>query len=112
MKIRTTKKEIMKGYKNIIVASYCDLAELLRFKEANFNTVGVYGWNADIYQIDNNTAICTGYRPFGNIENYDLNKKYNNQARKILYNANLSYKQREQKIDKLIEKFVKEIIGE
>lgn len=29
---------------------------------------GVYGWNADVYVIDYDTVIVTGYRPFGNMK--------------------------------------------
>ena len=40
----------------------------LTWREPNFYTVGVYGWNADVYVIDAYTVIVTGYRPFGNVE--------------------------------------------
>lgn len=58
----------MSAYRNVIKVGYCDLQDALKWREPNFYTVGVYGWNADVYVIDYDTVIVTGYRPFGNIE--------------------------------------------
>lgn len=66
MKTRTTKKAIMTSYRNVIKVGYCDLQQALKGLEPNYYTAGVYGWNADIYVIDNDTVLVTGYRPFGN----------------------------------------------
>lgn len=68
MKTKTTKKAIMNAYENVIKVGYCDLQDALKWREPNFYTAGVYGWNADVYVIDYDTVIVTGYRPFGNIE--------------------------------------------
>ena len=68
MKTKITKKAIMTTYPNVIKVGYCDLQDALKWREPNFYTAGVYGWNADVYVIDCDTVIVTGYRPFGNIE--------------------------------------------
>lgn len=68
MKTKITKKAIMGAYRNVIKVGYCDMQDALKWSEPNFCTVGVYGWNADVYVIDYDTVIVTGYRPFGNIE--------------------------------------------
>ena len=68
MKTQTTKKAIMSAFKNVIKVGYCDLQDALKWREPNFFTAGVYGWNSDVYVIDCNTVIVTGYRPFGNVE--------------------------------------------
>lgn len=68
MKAETTKKAIMSAFKNVIRVGYCDMQSALTWREPNFYTVGVYGWNADVYVIDDDTVIVTGYRPFGNVE--------------------------------------------
>ena len=68
MKTRITKKAIMNAYRNVIKVGYCDLQDALKWREPNFYTAGVYGWNADVYVIDYDTVIVTGYRPFGNVE--------------------------------------------
>ena len=68
MKTKTTKKAIMGAFDNVIKVGYCDMQDALKWREPNFYTAGVYGWNADVYVIDIDTVIVTGYRPFGNIE--------------------------------------------
>ena len=68
MKIQTTKKAIMNAYRNVIKVGYCDMQYALKWREPNFYTAGVYGWNADVYVIDYDTVIVTGYKPFGNME--------------------------------------------
>ena len=68
MKTKITKKAIMSAYRNVIKVGYCDLQDALKWREPNFYTAGVYGWNSDVYVIDWETVIVTGYRPFGNME--------------------------------------------
>lgn len=68
MKTKITKKAIMNAYRNVIKVGYCDMQDALKWREPNFYTAGVYGWNADVYVIDHDTVIVTGYRPFGNME--------------------------------------------
>ena len=68
MKTKTTKKAIMSAFENVIRVGYCDMQDALKWREPNFCTSGVFGWNADVYVIDYDTVIVTGYRPFGNME--------------------------------------------
>ena len=68
MKTRTTKKAIMSTYRNVIRVGYCDMQDALKWRVPNFYTAGLFGWNADVYVIDDDTVIVTGYRPFGNME--------------------------------------------
>ena len=68
MKTQTTKKAIMGAFDNVIRVGYCDMQDALKWREPNFYTAGIYGWNADVYVINSNTVIVTGYRPFGNVE--------------------------------------------
>lgn len=67
MKTRITAKAIRHGFKNVIEIGYCDLHYILHSIQPTYYTAGMYGWNADVYVIDSDTAIVTGYRPFGNI---------------------------------------------
>ena len=59
----------MSAFENVIKVDYCDMQDALKWREPNFYTAGAYGcWNADVYVIDHDTVIVTGYRPFGNVE--------------------------------------------
>ena len=112
MSIKTTKKEIERNFNNIIVVSYCELQDLLKFEWVDFHTCGVYGWNADAYKIDNQTVICTGYRPFGNIRPArEITKKYNNLAGDVL-SSKASYEEKRNKINNLLDEFIKVCLQE
>lgn len=112
MKVRVTQKQIKEGYDKILIVGYCDLYYLLRGLDPRYYTCGVYGWNSDIYHYDNRVAICTGYRPFGNVCTNDkgLNTKYNDKARKIYEDYNTPYQKRIDKINKLLDKYIKEVL--
>lgn len=111
MKVRVTKKQIQENYKTISVG-YCDLQFLLKCKEPTFYTCGIYGWNADIYLLDHNIALVTGYRPFGdyNASYTGICKKYDEKARKIYcnYKDYNEYEKKLKKLEKLLQKFVEE----
>lgn len=100
--MKVTRNELRKDYKNIIELGYCDLYWSLReYKKLGYNS-GVYGWNYDVYMIDYDTIIVTGYRPFGNIKpEYNIIKKYNKLDREL--------KTSKERIE-LISKFIKEVL--
>lgn len=83
MKIKVTKKAIMENFKTIISAGYCECDYLLKNTTPMYYTERVYGWNSDIYILDSDTVIVTGYRPFGTDSFRDLIKKYNSKAQEI-----------------------------
>lgn len=110
-KEKITKKQIMNGFKNIISCGYCEIQSLLQYKEANYYTTGTYGWNSDIYIINKDTAIVTGYRPFGNVEsNYNTNKKYDKKANEIMIQYPKKYEERKKELQQLLKQYVKETL--
>lgn len=111
MKIKITMKEIRENYPNIIQVGYCELQNLLRGKEPEYYTCGIYGWNADIYKIDNKTVIVTGYRPFGNIKtNYEINNKYDEKSYKT-WKFLGNYKDNLKKNSKILNNYIKELLN-
>ena len=64
MKYRAKQNETNRNCR-CLYAGYCDLQEELSILEPNAYTCGVYGWNADLYELPYNFVIVTGYRPFG-----------------------------------------------
>ena len=108
--MKLKRKQIKGMYKNIIKIGYCELSELLAYTKKMGYTAGIYGWNTDIFELDWNTVIVTGYRPFGNINpDYTIIKKYNEKARR-LKKQNIGYEQIKSKLDELIENFKNEVI--
>ncbi len=111
MKYRTTQKAIKEGYINKICVGYCNLQYLLGYENPVAYTARREGWAADIYDFGN-TAIITGYAPFGNIRpDYDICKKYENKAEKVRYDYSLSWEEQKEKLHQLINEFIKEVIN-
>lgn len=105
MKFKTTQKTIKENYAAIISIGYCDAWYLLHFENPIAFTSGVYGWNADIYDI-NNVAIVTGYRPFGNIHvDYDIIREYNNRAKTIISDNGVEYEKKKELVNDLLLEF-------
>lgn len=108
MKTKTTKKATEKRYDTIISIGYCNLQRLLQFKTPKSYTFSALGWDADIYDI-NGIAICTGYRPFGNIEaDYKTCQKYETKAEK-LRNSDIEIEKKRKQLDELIVEFIEEL---
>lgn len=109
MKYRTTKKEVNNGYINKICVGYCALQNLLNCVSPVAYTVRREGWAADIYEFGN-TAIITGYTPFGNIRPaYEVVKKYDEKAEKIRYNTKFDWNEQTKQLEKLLKEFIQEV---
>ena len=108
MKFKTTRKAIKANYGTILEVGYCDLCHLLRYRDADAYTCGVYGWNADIYDFGK-VVIVTGYRPFGNYSNYDLVREYELKARKITDDWDIDWETSKNEVNKLLDEFVNKV---
>lgn len=110
MKYRTTKKAVINGYSNVICVGYCNLQFLLNDISPVAYTARSEGWAADIYEINQNTAIVSGYVPFGNIKPpYELQRKYDNAAREVC--SKYSYIERKTHLQELLNGFLKEVLN-
>lgn len=110
MKVKTTQKAIKNRFKKIVSVGYADLQHLLSYESPIYYTIRREGWASDIYIFDD-IAISTGYAPFGNIKvKYDILKKYDSTAQKIVESWSMKYDTKVKKVNKLLEKFLKEEI--
>jgi hypothetical protein len=66
-KLKTTKKQIERNYR-IASIGYCEAQYLLKYKSPFAYSAGVYGWNADYYDVGG-VIIATGYRSLPNSKN-------------------------------------------
>lgn len=85
-KIKTTAKAIKERYRKCYSAGYGQLQFLLRYIEPLYYHDGVYGWDYDVYIIDD-VAIFTGYRyPSSGIKHipHEIAEKYDKYAKKII----------------------------
>ena len=110
-KEQLTRKQVEAMSDKIIRIGYCEMQGLLRCKTRKGYTAGVYGWSADIFNIDG-VVIVTGYRPFGNIQpDHELVKEYEKKAGEIIQYT-YEYGKIEQKLDELLKAFIKEVTAQ
>ena len=110
MKYRTTAKAVQQGYPNIISVGYCGAYHLLKGIEPKAYTCGVYGWNFDVYEIDWNTAVCTGYRGMPGHVEWDFTKAYEQKAIGIVYNRDLSWEDRTKKVESIRNEWIQKVL--
>lgn len=106
-----TKNDIKRQYRIIIRVGYCDLYHLTkRLRKVGYNA-GIYGWNYDVFELDYNTCIITGYRAFdkGTIRlSSDFIQYIENKTKKIIDNNYSNYDEQLEQIDLLKIEFLKE----
>lgn len=86
MKTKTTAKAIKENYKKCYSVGYCELQFLLSRIEPLYYHSSVYGWDYDVYII-NDVAIFTGYRyPSSGIKHipHEITGKYDKYAKNII----------------------------
>lgn len=104
-KIKITNKELKNMYNEIYIINDKTLCLYL---EARFFNCGIYGWNYDVYELDCDTCLITGYRNQTGIKiPYKLEEKYKKKIKK-LYNSDLEYNKKIEKNKKIIEKMILE----
>lgn len=91
MKVKVSGKKVKESYIKVFKAGYCELPFL---KNPRAYNSGIYGWNWDLYDNDEQTiAICSGYRnmPGKRIPD-DILKNYINACEVIRKTNYLDYK--------------------
>ena len=105
MSFKTTRKSIVNSTasKDLLSVGYCGLVTLLKNHSPIAYTCGVYGWNFDVYNVYGKT-ICTGYR---NMPGRKANSEavYEEKARAISDNYDLSWEERRDRIESLLKEF-------
>ena len=111
-KAEITRKWVASNY-TCYGTGYCDLQNLLYFQSPQLYTCGVYGWNFDVYTFGD-YAITTGYRSMIHHvdREYDLEREYEEKARQILHNRDLSYEDQEKQVNKLLKDFLEKVFND
>lgn len=109
MKYKTTRKDIKARYNKVLAIGYCNIQSLLKFCAPFAYCTRAEGWAADVYHINSNTAIATGYAPFGNVKpKYDLQRAYDTAAYQIISNYNIPQEEQEELVTMLLDEFAEE----
>lgn len=108
MAIKVTRKELENTFVNIYCVGYCELEYTLRYAKRLFYNYGYYGWNYDVYMVDADTVILTGYRgTFGKRIPVELAEKTEKKAQTICHDFHTA-SQRE-KITRLLNNMCKQL---
>lgn len=113
MKFKTTSRELKNSVPTsyLFKIGYCALQELFYCEQPIAYCSGTYGWNYDVYKIDN-VYITTGYRSMvGKYIPSELVKKYNDKASRIAYDINLTYDNKCEMLSDLIQEFKAELLN-
>ena len=108
MKLQTTNKQIKANFYKIIRIGYCDAQYLLAYKKPFAYTCGVYGWNADFYEIGN-ICISTGYRPIGEKVEYNLLQDIEKKAMNICLDRTLNKESKDMQLNLLIQELINSV---
>lgn len=114
LKVKVTDKEIRDGYFTIKVG-YCDAQNILTYQSARYYNYGVYGWRYDVYELDFNLAICTGYSPIKSIpekinrQAVEIIEKYDKKAGALRSSDYKNYANYRRAIERLYNKMVAEL---
>ena len=105
MKAKVTKAAVKNDFNSIISLGYCDIQYLTYFKRPFAYSCGVYGWSCDYYDIDG-ICLSTGYSPIGKNANYELMRKYEAKAQKLVTDYTINYDLKAKKVNKLLTEFI------
>lgn len=108
MKYKTTKKAIREMGDPVYCVGYANLQNLFRFVDPFAYSTRAEGWACDYYSVGN-VIISTGYSPIGRKTDYKLCREYDQKALVIWSNYNLTFEQQQEKVEALIEEFVKKL---
>lgn len=106
------KKEVLEKFNNVIEIGYCKAQHLLSYKNRlGYVTSRTYGWRADVYYINDNTVIVTGYAPFGNVSpSYALIENYEKLAVQTCY-GQYDYDTKSVTVNILLNRFVNDALA-
>ena len=112
MKLKTTRKEIKNKVASNYIwqVGYCDMQNLLYYKNAIAYTSGVYGWNFDLYEVDG-VYFTTGYRNMiGKQVDCELLRKYEEQANFVINTWGLyTPEEKKERVNDLLKEFIREL---
>ncbi len=105
MKAKVTKTAVKNSFNSILSLGYCDIDNLTRYKNPFAYSSGINGWACDYYDI-HGVCLSTGYSPIGENIDYNLMRKYEAKAQKIVIDYNINYDIKVKRVNKLLIEFI------
>lgn len=106
-KILTTRPKMQKAFSRIFQVGYCRLQSVLFEQSPRFYTKGQLGWNNDIYVLDCDTILVTGYRStFGTPLDPKKVSEFEGRAHQQLWESKEPYQTRYAKTREIYNEFL------
>lgn len=96
------------NYNNIYSIGYCNLQWLLKYIDPIAYSAGNGGWSCDYYEVEG-SIISTGYSPIGKSVPYELQREYDEKARKIACDYSLEWEEQKAQVGALLHEFMEKI---
>ena len=98
MKVKVSRKSVKDNFRNVYQLSMTKAYTIFYGQSPAYYTAGIYGWNCDVYIIDNNTAVTVGYRPFGDLLPEAIEKDMLKKAERVKESNKYNYAETTRKI--------------
>ena len=110
MKTRVTKKQINNNFLNILCVDSDLIPNLLFFNPAFAYSTRAEGWACDYYET-NNVCLSSGYSPIGKNINRDLQKQFEEKAKKVIQSKFFKQETKQKRINSLLTQFIEKAIN-
>lgn len=98
MKVKVSRKSIKENFRNVYQLDMCKANTIFYGQSPAYYTAGIYGWNCDVYIVDENTAVTVGYRTFGKLLPDAITKDVFRKAERVRESSRYNYAETTRKI--------------
>ena len=98
MKVKVSRKSIKENFRNVYCLDMSKASTIFYGQSPAYYTSGIYGWNCDVYIINENTAVTVGYRPFGDYLPESIEKDMLKKAERVRESSRYNYAETTRKI--------------
>lgn len=98
MKVKVSRKSIKDNFRKVYCLDMSKANTIFYGQSPVYYTAGIYGWNCDVYIIDNDTAVTVGYRPFGDYLPEAVEKDMVKKAERVRESSKYNYAETTRKI--------------
>ena len=98
MKVKVSRKSIKDNFRNVYCLDMSKANTIFYGQSPAYYTAGIYGWNCDVYIINEDTAVTVGYRPFGDYLPEAVEKEMMKKAERVRESNKYNYAETARKI--------------
>ena len=98
MKILVSRKQIKDNFRKVYVMNETRGQTIFYGQSPEYYAIGIYGYNCDVYIINNDTAVAVGYRPFGDYLPESIENEIYKKALRVIEENKYGYNEKVKKI--------------